>query len=119
MAVIKITSPQAIGNVKLKVIGKPKLILVNGYWNRITNLIRMSPGKDGEEYWEFFLGKGGALKGFIEVAKLYFKEKIRTIKMNLSMLTEVPSLVEIRVEKTERTKDMNLQNNISLKLQKE
>lgn len=75
MAVIKITSPQAIGNVKLKVIGKPKLILVNGYWNRITNLIRMSPGKDGEEYWEFFLGKGGALKGFIEVAKLYFKDK--------------------------------------------
>lgn len=45
MAVIKITSPQAIGNVKLKVIGKPKLILVNGYWNRITNSIGISPGK--------------------------------------------------------------------------
>ncbi|ATV26644.1 hypothetical protein [Prevotella intermedia] len=75
MAVIKITSPQAIGNVKLKVIGKPKLILVNGYWNRITNSIGISPGKGKKGYWDFFFTYRSSLNGFLKAAKVYFGDK--------------------------------------------
>lgn len=53
MAIIKVTSPQAVGSVKLKVTGRPKLILVNGHWNRLLNIVNMSPGKDSEEYWNY------------------------------------------------------------------
>ena len=58
MAIIKVTSPQAVGSVKLKVTGRPKLILVNGHWNRLLNLVNMSPGEDSENYWIYFLGGG-------------------------------------------------------------
>ena len=74
MAIIKVTSPQAVGSVKLKVTGKPKLILVNGHWNRLLNLVNMSPGEDGENYWIYFLGDGNILKEFIENAQRYFKD---------------------------------------------
>ncbi|WP_346749433.1 hypothetical protein [Prevotella jejuni] len=74
MAIIKVTSPQAVGSVKLKVTGKPKLILVNGHWNRLLNLVNMSPGEDSENYWIYFLGDGNILKEFIENAQRYFKD---------------------------------------------
>lgn len=74
MAIIKVTSPQAVGSVKLKVTGKPKLILVNGHWNRLLNLVNMSPGEDGENYWIYFLGDGNILKEFVENAQRYFKD---------------------------------------------
>ena len=74
MAIIKVTSPQAVGSMKLKVTGKPKLILVNGHWNRLLNLVNMSPGEDGENYWIYFLGDGNILKEFIENAQRYFKD---------------------------------------------
>lgn len=74
MAIIKVTSPQAVGSVKLKVTGRPKLILVNGHWNRLLNLIGMSPGEDSENYWIYFLGGGNILKEFIESAQKYFKD---------------------------------------------
>ena len=59
MAIIKVTSPQAVGSVKLKVTGRPKLILVNGHWNRLLHSFNMSPGKDKSEYWDFFLKNKG------------------------------------------------------------
>ena len=74
MAIIKVTSPQAVGSVKLKVTDRPKLILVNGHWNRLLNLIGMSPGEDSENYWIYFLGGGNILKEFIESAQKYFKD---------------------------------------------
>ncbi|EFC72547.1 hypothetical protein J5A68_00485 [Prevotella melaninogenica] len=74
MAIIKVTSPQAVGSVKLKVTGRPKLILVNGHWNRLLNLVNMSPGEDSENYWIYFLGGGNILKEFIENAQKYFKD---------------------------------------------
>lgn len=40
----------------LKVIGSPKILLVNGHWNRIAYKIGMSPGSGGEGYWNFFTG---------------------------------------------------------------
>ena len=75
MAIIKVTSPQAVGSVKLKVTGRPKLILVNGHWNRLLNIVNMSPGKDSEEYWNYFLMKEGMLKRFLKTAKTYFGDK--------------------------------------------
>ena len=72
MDIIKITSPQAVGSVKLKVTGRPKLILVNGHWNRLLNLVNMSPGEDSEEYWNYFLMKEGMLERFLKNAKIYF-----------------------------------------------
>ena len=74
MAIIKVTSPQAVGSVKLKVTGRPKLILVNGHWNRLLNLVNMSPWEDSENYWIYFLGGGNILKEFIENAQKYFKD---------------------------------------------
>ena len=74
MAIIKVTSPQAVGSVKLKVTGRPKLILVNGHWNRLLNLVNMSPGEDSENYWIYFLGGGNILKEFIETAQKSFKD---------------------------------------------
>ena len=75
MDIIKITSPQAVGSVKLKVTGRPKLILVNGHWNRLLNLVNMSPGKNKSEYWDFFLEEQGSLKEFIKTAKEYFNNQ--------------------------------------------
>jgi hypothetical protein len=66
MDIIKITSPQAVGSVKLKVTGRPKLILVNGHWNRLLNLVNMSPGEDSEKYWNYFLMKEGMLERFLK-----------------------------------------------------
>ena len=75
MAIIKVTSPQAVGSVKLKVTGRPKLILVNGHWNRLLNLVNMSPGKSKYEYWSYFLAHKGMFKTFIKNAKAYFGDK--------------------------------------------
>ena len=75
MAIIKVTSPQAVGSVKLKVTGRPKLILVNGHWNRLLNIVNMSPGKAKSEYWDFFLEEQGSLKEFIKTAKEYFNNQ--------------------------------------------
>lgn len=75
MDIIKITSPQAVGSVKLKVTGRPKLILVNGHWNRLLNLVNMSPGKNQREYWDYFLSYMGAFDAFIETAQAYFGDK--------------------------------------------
>ena len=75
MAIIKVTSPQAVGSVKLKVTGRPKLILVNGHWNRLLHSFNMSPGKDKSEYWDFFLEEQGSLKEFIKTAKEYFNNQ--------------------------------------------
>ncbi|MBB6369166.1 hypothetical protein [Chryseobacterium shigense] len=38
----------------LKVIGTPKILLVNGHWNRAAHAMGMSPGSGGEGYWDFF-----------------------------------------------------------------
>lgn len=75
MAIIKVTSPQAVGSVKLKVTGRPKLILVNGHWNRLLNIVNMSPGKNQREYWDYFLSYTGAFDAFIETAQAYFGNK--------------------------------------------
>ena len=75
MDIIKITSPQAVGSVKLKVTGRPKLILVNGHWNRLLNIVNMSPGKNQREYWDYFLSYMGAFDAFIETAQAYFGDK--------------------------------------------
>ena len=61
--------------MKLKVTGRPKLILVNGHWNRLLNIVNMSPGEDSEEYWNYFLMKEGMLKRFLKTAKTYFGDK--------------------------------------------
>lgn len=75
MDIIKITSPQAVGSVKLKVTGRPKLILVNGHWNRLLNIANMSPGEAGKKYWSYFFTYRGALDDFINAAKEHFKDK--------------------------------------------
>ena len=61
--------------MKLKVTGRPKLILVNGHWNRLLHSFNMSPGKDKSEYWDFFLEEQGSLKEFIKTAKEYFNNQ--------------------------------------------
>ena len=75
MAIIKVTSPQAVGSVKLKVTGRPKLILVNGHWNRLLNIVNMSPGEAGKKYWSYFFTYRGSLDDFINAAKEHFKDK--------------------------------------------
>ena len=75
MDIIKITSPQAVGSVKLKVTGRPKLILVNGHWNRLLHSFNMSPGKPKYEYWSYFLAHKRTFNIFIENAKTYFGDK--------------------------------------------
>ena len=75
MDIIKITSPQAVGSVKLKVTGRPKLILVNGHWNRLLNIANMSPGEAGKKYWSYFFTYRGSLDDFINAAKEHFKDK--------------------------------------------
>ena len=75
MDIIKITSPQAVGSVKLKVTGRPKLILVNGHWNRLLHSFNMSPGKPKYEYWSYFLAHKRTFNTFIENAKTYFGDK--------------------------------------------
>ena len=75
MAIIKVTSPQAVGSVKLKVTGRPKLILVNGHWNRLMNIVNMSPGKSKYEYWSYFLAHKKTFNTFIKNAKAYFGDR--------------------------------------------
>ena len=75
MAIIKVTSPQAVGSVKLKVTGRSKLILVNGHWNRVLNIVNMSPGEAGKKYWSYFFTYRGSLDDFINAAKEHFKDK--------------------------------------------
>lgn len=75
MATIRITSPDALGSTKITVKGRPKLILVNGHWNRIAHLLGMSPGKEKLQYWEFFLGETGKFENYINAAKAYFHDK--------------------------------------------
>ncbi|MFC6268962.1 hypothetical protein [Frigoriflavimonas asaccharolytica] len=53
----------------LQVKGVPKIILVNGHWNRIANFMGMSPGSGGEGYWNFFTGN---VKGYKTAADNYF-----------------------------------------------
>ena len=45
MATIKITSPQAKGHAKTTVKERPKLVFVNGHWNRVMNFLGMGPDK--------------------------------------------------------------------------
>ena len=75
MAIIKVTSPQEVGSVKLKVTGRPKLILVNGHWNRLMNIVNMSPGKSKYEYWSYFLAHKKTFNTFIKNAKAYFGDR--------------------------------------------
>ena len=53
----------------LKVKGMPKIIFVNGHWNKIFNKIGMSPGTGGEGYWNFFTGD---VKSYKSNADNYF-----------------------------------------------
>lgn len=66
---IRITSPQMKGEVKVKVVGKSKLILVNGHWNRFLHKLNASPGESGQNYWIYFLGN---MNRFINGAWQYF-----------------------------------------------
>jgi hypothetical protein len=43
MATIRITSPQAKGHAKITVKGRPKLVFVNGHWNRVMHFLGMGP----------------------------------------------------------------------------
>lgn len=87
---IRITSPQMKGEVKVKVVGKPKLILVNGHWSRVakvatdalseittflgsTPISDISPSEGGKGYWQFFLGSN--LNYFITQSWRYFEEE--------------------------------------------
>ena len=54
MATIRITSPQAKNHAKITVIGKPKLILVNGYYGKALHFLHAGPGEAKEGYWHFF-----------------------------------------------------------------
>lgn len=88
---IQITSPQMKGKVEVKVVGKPKLILVNGHWSRAAKVITdfvskvttffkkkpvsdISPSKGGKDYWTFFLGRN--LDYFIAESWAYFGETL-------------------------------------------
>ena len=53
----------------LRVKGFPKIIFVNGHWNRIANKMGMSPGTGGEGYWNFFTGD---IKNYKSNADNYF-----------------------------------------------
>ncbi len=67
------SDPQVLGETHLGVIpDKPRLLFVNGHWNRIMNQINAAPGSGGIEYWRFFLGYG--LSNFISSAKIYFND---------------------------------------------
>lgn len=72
MATIKITSPQAKGHAKITVKGRPKLVFVNGHWNRVMNFLGMGPGKDSEWYWKYFCGDNEGFRDYLEAAKSYF-----------------------------------------------
>jgi hypothetical protein len=56
----------------LKVKGMPKIIFINGHWNKIAHKIGMSPGSGGKSYWDFFTGN---LDGYINGAKSYLNIK--------------------------------------------
>ncbi len=56
----------------LKVKGIPKIIFVNGHWNKIANKIGMSPGSGGRPYWIFFTGK---IDAYIASSRSYFNIK--------------------------------------------
>ena len=76
MDIIKITSPQAVGSVKLKVTGRPKTDFWSiGHWNRLLHSFNMSPGKPKYEYWSYFLAHKRTFNTFIENAKTYFGDK--------------------------------------------
>lgn len=77
LARVRISSPQIRGEVDVKVKGEPKLILVNGHWNRLLNIFNAAPGEGGIGYWSFFLGAN--LNGFIQAAWKYFKEPMPEI----------------------------------------
>lgn len=66
---IRITSPQMRGEVKVKVVGKSKLILVNGHWNKLLHELNVSPGGSGRNYWLYFIENLGV---FINDAWKYF-----------------------------------------------
>ncbi|MFC2515892.1 MAG: hypothetical protein ACFNVO_02835 [Prevotella sp.] len=75
MATIRITSPQAKNHAKITVIGKPKLILVNGYYGKALHFLHAGPGEAKEGYWHFFLNEGAEFDRFIEIAKAYFGDE--------------------------------------------
>lgn len=100
MDIIKITSPQAVGSVKLKVTGRPKLILVNGHWNRLLHSFNMSPGEAGKNIGVISLPIEDHLMILLMQPKSTLK--IKNIKMNRTMLTELPFLVVIRAEMIEK-----------------
>lgn len=52
--------------------GKPLIILVNGYWNRMLNKMGIAP-KEGEKgYWNYFLRSD--FKDFFSCAKVFFRD---------------------------------------------
>lgn len=75
MGRVKISSPDAnvSGCAYLTVTtGKPLIILVNGYWNKILNNVKMAP-KEGEKgYWNYFLFD--RIDAFLRMAKSYFSD---------------------------------------------
>ncbi len=63
-----IESNEDEGKIKKHVITYPKIIFVNGHWNKVAHKLGMSPGIPTEGYWEFFTNKDY----FEQKAKSYF-----------------------------------------------
>lgn len=49
-------------------ISHPKILFVNGHWNKILNKLGMAPGEGGKDYWKFFIN----IKTFKMNADNYF-----------------------------------------------
>jgi hypothetical protein len=64
-----VKTPSKEASVEVEIITMPKILFVNGHWNRIANMLGMSPGKGGEKYWQYFTGN---LKSYIKEAESYF-----------------------------------------------
>lgn len=68
-----ISSPDSnvIGKANVTITdGNPRLLLVNGHWNKMLHKIDGAPGEGGQNYWLFFLGR--SLNNFLSTAKQYF-----------------------------------------------
>ena len=109
MATIRITSPQAKGHAKITVKGRPKLVFVNGHWNRVMHFLGMGPGKNKVPYWEYFLGGTGGVEEFINAAKAYFNDKIT--KIIHFMPTVVLFVGEIWMDRNEKMQVTHSQMN--------
>lgn len=64
-----IESKKNEATLEVEIITFPKIIFVNGHWNKIAHKIGMSPGKPGKGYWDFFTGN---FKSYENSAKSYF-----------------------------------------------